>query len=91
MLLLHARELQAGKTVDSSNIDFDVITKEEKKQFSSDLNTDLSVLKLSRKGHLDVRQERLRHALGSLGNLKKSSCRLMLVSTPVPGLEKNDI
>jgi hypothetical protein len=70
-LLLHARESQADKTVDASHIDFDAITKEQKKQFSSDLNTDLGLLKLSRIGNLDVRRERLRHALGTLGNLEE--------------------
>jgi hypothetical protein len=68
---LHARESQADKTVDSSHIDFDAVTKEEKKQFSSDLNADLGVLKLSRIGNMDVRRERLRHALGTLGNLEE--------------------
>jgi hypothetical protein len=68
-LLLHARESQADKTVDSSHIDFDAITKEEKKQISSDINADLCLLKLSQIDNLDVCRERLRHALGTLGNL----------------------
>jgi hypothetical protein len=70
-LLLHARETQADKTVDSSHINFVAISKEEKKQFSSDINTDLGVLRLSRIGSLDVRQERLSHALELLGNLEE--------------------
>jgi hypothetical protein len=70
-LLLHARESQADKTVDASHIDFDAITKEEKKQFSSDLNRDLATLKLSRIGNFDVRRQRLRQALELLGNLQE--------------------
>jgi hypothetical protein len=70
-LLLHARELQANKTVDSSHIHFDATTKEEKKQFSSDLNVYLNLLKLSWIGNLDICWEHLRHALQLLGNLQE--------------------
>ena len=70
-LLLHGRESQADKTVDSSHIHFVPLTQEDKKEFSSHLNTDLGVLKLSRIGNMDVCRERLRHALGTLGNLEE--------------------
>jgi hypothetical protein len=70
-LLLHARETQADKNVDSSHIDFVAISKEERKQFSSDINIDLEVLRLSRIDSLDVCQERLSHALELLGDLEE--------------------
>jgi hypothetical protein len=71
-LLLHARELQAAvKMVNSSHIDYDSTTKEEKKQFSSDQNVDLGLLKLSWIGNLDVCRDPLRHVLQLLGNLQE--------------------
>jgi hypothetical protein len=70
-LLLYVRESQADKMVDSSRIDFDATTKEENKFFSSDLNVDLGLLKLSLIGNLDVCWEYLRHVLQLLGNLQE--------------------
>ena len=70
------RESQADKSVDPSNIDFDPLTRDDKKQFSTDLNKDLGTLKLSRIGNVDVRQARLKNALELLGQLEEIELQL---------------
>jgi hypothetical protein len=70
-LLLHVRERQADKSAGPSNIDFDLLTWDEKKQFSTDLNADLGILKLSQIGNMDVSQARLKNVLEPLGQLEE--------------------
>ena len=70
-LSLHLRETQADRTVDISNIDFDLPSNIEKRIFSTNLNIDLALLKLSTLGNLELRWSRLRSAIEVLLQMKE--------------------
>lgn len=75
-LSLHLRDSQADKAVDISNIDFEPPSNLEKKRFSSSLNIDLALLKLSTIGNLELRRARLRSAIEVLLQMKEVECQI---------------